>query len=123
MTGKELAVLLRKQAEVIEKLPDRFWVNESRIGIGCKDKESVAEVARSLGGEWEKEASDIYFYLNRTVGDCKDAIYAYAERKVVCERVKVGEKVVPAQPETLVPATPERVEEVYKWVCPDSILS
>lgn len=47
----------------------------------------------------------------------------YAPRETVCQRVKVGTKVMPATPEVTLPAKPERVEEIYDWICPDSILS
>ena len=37
-------------------------------------------------------------------------------RGVFCERVKVGRKVVPAEP-----ARPRRTEDVYEWQCADPI--
>lgn len=45
-----------------------------------------------------------------------------ADKSKTCERVKVGEKVLEAQPErivpeTIIPATPEQVVELYEWKC------
>jgi hypothetical protein len=38
-------------------------------------------------------------------------------RKTICERVVVGKKVIPARPETVIPASPERTEEEIEWRC------
>lgn len=46
----------------------------------------------------------------------------FIEREKVCQKVKVGEKVVPATPETVVPAKPETVEPIYEWQCTDPLL-
>jgi hypothetical protein len=39
------------------------------------------------------------------------------EREAVCKKVQVGERLVPARPETVLPATPEQVVPVYEWKC------
>jgi hypothetical protein len=46
----------------------------------------------------------------------------FASKELTCERVKVGTKIIPAKPEMVLPATPEREEEIFEWRCPDSIL-
>ena len=42
-------------------------------------------------------------------------------KETVCEKVQVGEEVIPAQPEQVIPAKPERVESVYEYKCIDRI--
>ncbi len=39
-------------------------------------------------------------------------------RSVICERIQVGEREVPAEP-----AKPARTEPIYEWKCPESLLS
>lgn len=39
------------------------------------------------------------------------------ERATVCERVVTGTKIVPARPAMVLPAEPERVEELVEWHC------
>jgi hypothetical protein len=38
-------------------------------------------------------------------------------RKTICERVIVGKKLVPAQPERVLPATPETTVDEVEWRC------
>jgi hypothetical protein len=51
-------------------------------------------------------------YFTRRFGDLELDININKDNS--CERVKVGERVIPAQP--------ERTEPVYEWKCPDSLL-
>ncbi len=76
-------------------------------------KEELTTFARVAG--WTKEYTDTWFMLRRKFGEV--TLDVNIERGQVCRQVEVGEKVVPAQP-----ATPERVEKVYEWVCDDASL-
>lgn len=64
---------------------------------------------RSLGGRREKVLEGGFAMQRVTFGPHR--IDVNLPREKVCERVKVGERVVPAQE--------ERVEEVFEWVCPE----
>jgi hypothetical protein len=50
-------------------------------------------------------------------------LHLFVKREEVCRRVQVGEKVVPATPETIVRAREQTVETVYAWQCDDPLLS
>jgi len=50
-------------------------------------------------------------------------LHLVIERDKVCRRVRVGEKVIPASPETVVPAKEETIEPLYEWKCDDALLA
>lgn len=100
--------------------PTLYGLPNGRILLFVKDKDQLAAAARWLG-TCEKVVTEDWFSLVKTFGPI--ALEALIERPQVCERVKIGEKVIPAQPERVLPAEPERVEEVYEWQCPESILN
>lgn len=74
---------------------------------------------RRLGGFEIKNADDQHFRMERSFGEFR--LVLCVDREHVCERVKVGTRVVPAQPAK--EAQPERVEEVFEWRCPESVLN
>jgi hypothetical protein len=93
-----------------------FW---ETWNLFVNSKEEMAEAARWLGS-CDKHTKGNWFCLTRKFGNISAEVNIEHER--VCERVKVGERVVPARPERVLPAEPEKVEEVYEWKCPESIL-
>lgn len=123
MTGKERAALLRAQADWIEKLPEDFYVCPDSVLVYCADKERFQRAVKAIGGAWSKKGGEDYFSAMKELCGEDDAIKVYTNREEVCERVKVGTKVIPAKPELVVPATEERVIDVFEWKCPESVLS
>lgn len=96
---------------------------EIRGNLWAWDKEKFASKAKSFGKS-EKVSDDSYFMLrkNFSTSIILDLNIHHTE---MCERIKVGEKVIPAH---VVPATeethvPERTEEVFEWRCPKSVFS
>lgn len=77
---------------------------------------------KQIGGKTVKSSDGVYYSLRRNFGTAV-TLDVTIQHQFLCERVKVGEKVIPAKPETVVPAQPERVEEVYEWKCPPSVLA
>jgi len=98
--------------EYVEFYPDLFY-------IFSPSRESFAKSVKALGA-CEKRYDDAY--LNADKGFGKIKLQVSLARNKACERVKVGEKIVAAKEAFTVEATPETVEEVYEWKCPDSFL-
>jgi hypothetical protein len=83
--------------------------------VYLSSRESLAALAR-IGG-WTKNYSDNYFTLRREFSG-EVQLDVYTERDSVCRKVVTGTRVVPAQP-----ATEERVEDVFEWVCDEPLLA
>lgn len=80
--------------------------------------EQLVAARRALGAR-KKELhgiSDELIGFTRSFGPLNLTIIA--KREEVCQRVKVGEKIIPARPERTLPAEPEKREPVYEWECP-----
>lgn len=107
----ELAEFLKKHPQVIVQCPTFY--------IFPKTKEALLESVRGIGGA-KKEISGNYFSFVKEFGPVH--LHWVVDREVVCERVKVGEEVIPARPEMTLPATPETVSAIYEWRCPESVL-
>lgn len=91
----------------------------------CGTKEELLECAPMIGA-CEKGANCEWYNLTKRFGSRIRGQW-YINRQKICERVVVGEKIIPAKeeirvPEQVLPAEPERRELVYEWKCPDSLL-
>ena len=75
---------------------------------------------RNLGG-FKREFNDYAANAVKQFGSTK--LVVHSSRGSVCEKIKVGVKVVPAVPERIIPAQEERIEEVYEYKCPESLLA
>lgn len=71
----------------------------------------------NAAGDVDKEVSPQLFKLTKDFGGGVKVEWV-AYRESVCEKVVVGTKIVPAEPERIIAAVPERVEEVVEWRCP-----
>ena len=69
-------------------------------------------VKRGLGGRGGLEG---FFILRREFGAV--ALEVNVQRSLICERVKTGTRIVPAEPAKVIPPTEEREEEVFEWKC------
>jgi hypothetical protein len=86
----------------------------------------LADVARAGYGHLEKHVCDDWYMLRRYFGPSRRVLIEWNEKRdEICTKVKIGEKVHPAKPEetVVIPAKPERVEEIFEWRCPESLLS
>ena len=113
---------LRKMADFLEahqltKLDGAYGVN-----MYARSPEDLREAVRLLGS-CEKKVNGDYLWFRKHFSP---TVYldVNCNHELVCKRVLKGTKVIPATEAQVieVPAKPERVEEVYEWICPDSIL-
>lgn len=128
MTSTEFAKSLRLIAEFYDEHPDFPAPLSQNITIplwGKDAKEKLASAARALAPCRKKVSNGIYptFDLERAFGGL--TLNVYTQRENVCEKVVVGEALVPAH---VIPAQPareatpeqvieERVEPIYEWHC------
>ena len=132
MTHAEYAAGLRQVAEFIEAHTEIPLPTATLTCYGMSDKKVAALVARALGqgGRCNKVYEDSLLRLKREFGAIE--LEYLGLRSNVCERVRVGkrlvpEKYVPPQPATEGQIIPEHEEIVYDWVCgpllavPDSV--
>jgi hypothetical protein len=78
-------------------------------------REKLQDLARRLGTAEKKYYGD-FFWLRKQFGDTV-LFEASSERETVCERIVTGLKTIPAAPECILPASPERAEEIVEWRC------
>lgn len=45
------------------------------------------------------------------------------DRERTCRKVQVGTEILPAEPQRIIEAKPERVVEKYEWICDDDLVS
>lgn len=114
---------LREFADWLEsKGSDVIRDSHTTFYVFCNNKDEFAKTVKKIGGKTVKSSDGVYYSLRRNFGTAV-TLDVTIQHQFLCERVKVGEKVIPAKPETVVPAQPERVEEVYEWKCPPSVLA
>lgn len=87
----------------------------------CVSPEEMKDIVR-MCGTIEKKVENSTFDVVKRIGGIK--LTWFTSRENVCKRIKVGEKIVPAQEARTIEieAKPETVEAIYKWECPDSLL-
>jgi hypothetical protein len=123
LTNRQFAAVLRRIATVYEQSPDipkLYNLTNGAEFVFCHSKESFAAAVKAFGpGRKDADAEDLLYFPELTRGT---AIRINGFKSNMCERVKVGTKVIPAKeqlviPEHVIPATPERTEDVYEWKC------
>jgi len=110
---REYAEGLRDIADWIESTDtniDQLLFTGQNFDLFTYDKETFDAQSSALGGFREKVVQGSYAITRRRFGPHKVEVNIYRDK--VCERVQVGEKVIPAQE-----ATEERIEPVYEWRC------
>jgi len=101
---------LRNMANFLESNPDLpvpYGMEFFSVWVHTKDE--IAELVRGKG-KWDKQAAESYMYFRKTFGPINYDINI--SRDQVCERVVVGQTVIPARP-----ATPEQVIDKIEWKC------
>ena len=78
-------------------------------------REKLQDLARRFGTA-DKMYSAGFFWLKKRLSD-NVLFEASSERETVCERIVTGLKTIPAAPECILPASPERTEEIVEWRC------
>lgn len=126
----EMIAGLRKMADWLENTPVEMPVPASLVGSvytgAMHDSRGIRHMMDSTigmalianaAGDVDKEVNSQLFKLVKDFGGGVKVEWV-AYREAVCERVVVGTKIVPAEPERVVAAVPERTEEVVEWKCP-----
>ncbi len=114
---------LRDMADFLEKNPDLLELSGNMtVNLWPKSEDYIATVLKL--GLVTKHAAGDWFWVKKQFDLAGDVgIECNRERKDICQRVLKGTKVLPATPETIIPAKPEQVVEEYEWVCPESLLA
>jgi len=129
--SKEI-IMNEQQTQLIKSLRDFASYLETRefdtsaanfsgtdIFLFCDTGNSFLENTKHMGG-FKRNFTDYSATLDKKFG--KITFRLHSSREYVCEKVKVGVKVIPAEPERIIPAKPERVIDKYEYKCPESLL-
>ena len=126
--GVTFADGLRALADLIDQQPEIGKYNMVYLSMVPHDREELVELARELGGRWDKETDGSYFRLNRTFhkGEHSSITLGLAlPHHHVCEQVRTGTRTIEVPDPELVAEIPTiKVEEpIWEWKCPDSLLA
>lgn len=127
---QETVAKLREFADFLEKhgveLPDGLWVSTSEwMNLTATDyedgetkineagtKENIRKFIAAVG-ECEKDYRDDRIVITKNYSDGSMMLRGEVDRSIMCKRVVVGQKVVPA--------TEERVVDEIEWVCAENV--
>lgn len=131
MNKKEYVDALRELADFVEsrEFPDE-WQN-SWGGKDCfqspglqfwaRTKSDFAIISSAMGS-FEKDSSENYLTAKKNLPKgayvCLDA-----NKETTCVKKVVGKKIIPATDEEIIPAKPEREEDIVEWECPESFIA
>lgn len=114
---------LRKLADFLESRPGLTFYEEFDLSCFVYSDEEFTASVKAIGTFDKVFVGD--FFVARKIFGGGVRFDVNRKRDKVCTRVVVGQKTIPAEPEKIitVPAKPERVEEVFEWQCPKSLLA
>lgn len=131
MTKTQYVAALRDLADFVEKqeFPESWkgWWNEAetfatpKLEFNVHSKSDFGKICAAMGS-FEKERTSYSTGAKKTLPGGA-IVSVSANRDVVCKRVVVGTKTVPAEPERIIEARPERTEEIVEWECPESFVA
>lgn len=103
---------LRQMADHLAacRYDDRYTFGGLTFNVTTWSEDEFRDAGRHIGGFREKCFEGSYAIQRLRFGPHK--IDVIVGREVVCEKVQIGERVIPAQP-----AQEERVEPIYDWRC------
>jgi hypothetical protein len=121
----EFTTGLRYLAEFLDNHPEiQTYLGQhtkTEINLFPPDEpRAMASVARAFGS-CEKKWMDTLLVLAKDFGDGV-TLRALFARDAVCVKKVIGQKLVPAEPEVLIPAKPERLEDIVEWECSEPSL-
>ncbi len=113
---------LRELADLYESVPD-LPVTASTLYIFTNNPRELRQAVLAFR-PMKRSIDNKYINFRRRFGPI--TIEVTAQRENVCERIFVGEKIIPAKPAMTVPAQPEKhyaeepehTEAIYEWQCP-----
>lgn len=110
---------LRELADFLESWPECPGVSSPNVNIWLPTEEDAKPVMAAFAkhaGHVEKHFLETTAYLRKKFAG-NVWLDINANRNAVCERVQVGTRIVPAQPERVLPATEDKEEPVFEWQC------
>ncbi len=119
---EEFVAGLRELADLYEAKPWLALPTRCNIDVySLNEREELAAAARDLAPV-RKVFADTLFHLERDFGPITLRVIAFRDRvcKKIVETVDVPERVAPAMPKRVIPAT---TREVVSWVCDDPLLA
>lgn len=119
----EMINSLRGLADFLESRPldlTGAYFSTPELYLFCNSSEEFLSNVKRLGG-FKREFNEYYAQAIKRFGDIR--LIVNVNRQAVCERVKVGVEVRPAEPERVIAAVPERIVDKYEYKCPESLLS
>lgn len=114
---------LREMADFFDARPDLKTPSQhikTNINLFAKDKAELLELRRQMGNVVKREWGTFNEYIAlRKAFRGGFSIDVNILKDNTCERVKIGEEVVPAKPARTIelPAEPEKTVEKYEWHC------
>ena len=126
MTNIDLVGKLRELARIYEENPDvpeLYQLTVATEFVFCPTKKEFIAAIRAFGSGKKNSVPGDEYYGLAFVPDAFPNIQIRGVRASICERVVVGKKTIPATKEMVLPATPEREEEIIEWICPESFLA
>lgn len=113
---------LRELVDWYEAHPECRPPHSCSVDLFAHSKEEFIEMRRQAGCQEKATVGDWMIFRKDFRGNVRIDINISKEN--TCERVKVGTRIIPAQPARVIEleAAPEKVEDVYEWKCPEAIL-
>lgn len=127
-TKQEVLILaLRAMADLYERNPELPTPDYSSAMLIYGVKKGELPMYARAFGSCDKVFDEYSYRLSKDFG-AGIVLQTYSSREAVCERIKIGEEIVPAHVMPAQPATEEvfveeRVKEIFEWKCPGSILA
>ncbi len=119
---KEIVSSLRNLADYLDRNEfdlSRASFNIPEVWVFCENVESFLSNTKKMGG-FTRNFDEYSAQLEKKFGNAKFILHS--SRESVCEKVKIGVTVIPAEEEKIIAAKPERVIDKFEYKCPDSLL-
>lgn len=127
----EYVTALRELADFVESkdFPEK-WASyfgtetafdKPTLNFSVQNKNDFGKIAAAMGSFEKLRDSYSTGALKKMPSGA--IIHLTASREVVCKKIVVGTRTVPAKPERILEAEPEREEEIVEWECPESFVA
>lgn len=124
--NSEQEELIKNLRELTNYLESKEFVSTGagfgsvEVVLYCKDGQEFLENVSKMGS-FTREFTDWSAQVIKKFGTCRFILHS--SREMVCQKIKIGVKVLPAEPERIIPAKPERIVDEYEYKCPESLLT
>lgn len=130
MNKQEYVASLRELADFVEsrEFPDDWsgWYGINSytapdIQFSVNSKTDFAKIAKAFGS-FKKSGDSASTDCNKELS-LGARLALWGKKEAICEKVVVGKRIIPAEPEQIIPATEEHEEEIIEWKCPESFIA